>query len=84
MRKEISKIADKYFCYSEYLNFHKNDIVIIIREGQDHEGSVCVIANLSTLPQKLPDGIELFGEIVDADIWVQSEFTLYEGHLFAS
>lgn len=45
---------------------------------------MCVIANLSTKPQKLPDGIELFGEIVNSDIWVQSEFTLYEGFCFIS
>lgn len=85
MRRDISKISDKFFCYNEYFNFHKNDVVVIIREGEDHEGSVCVIANLSTRPQKLsPDGIELFGEILNADIWHQSEFTLYEGHLFSS
>jgi hypothetical protein len=33
LRKDISKIADKYFIYSEYYNYHKNDIVVIIREG---------------------------------------------------
>jgi hypothetical protein len=43
-----------------------------------------VIANLSTRAQKLPEGIELFGEIVDAHIWLQSEFTLYEGFSFIS
>jgi hypothetical protein len=84
LRRQISKLSDKFFHYCEYFCFHRNDIVVIIREGEDHEGSVCVIANLSTQPQKLPGSIELFGKIVQSEIWVQSEFTLYEGDTFTS
>lgn len=57
LRKQISLTSDKYFKYNEYFCFHQNDVAVIIREGEDHEGSICVIANLSTEPQKIPDGI---------------------------
>ncbi len=57
LRTQISSTTDRFFKYSEYFFFDKNDVIVIIREGENHESSIYYIANLSNSPQKLPDEI---------------------------
>lgn len=40
---------------------------------------MCILANLSLKPQQITKEIELPGFIVKSDVWVQSEYQMYEG-----
>lgn len=51
----------------------------MIREDDSYVNSICMIANLSLTPQLLTNKIYLPGLITKADIWIQSEYSLYEG-----
>ena len=45
--------AEKYTNYKEYHAFHIGNVVIVIRESEDHLNSVCMIANLSKTEEVL-------------------------------
>ncbi len=45
---------------------------------------MCAIANLSTQTQRFSNAIELPGKIVDANVWKQSQFSIYEHHISVS
>lgn len=79
MRKFSAETADKFYSFKEYHVFNYGDIVIVIREPVDHLESICVIANLSKKSVTLSSEIILTGNIIESDIWLQSELSVYEG-----
>ena len=59
--------------------FNHGDIVVIMREPKNHQESVCVICNISMTETALPYSIPLEGNIVDSEVWLQSDLAVYEG-----
>lgn len=50
---------------------------MIMREPKDHLESVCVVCNISLKETALSCAIPLDGNIVDCEVWVQSDLAVY-------
>lgn len=79
LRQCASKKADDFYNFKEYHVFNHGNIVVVIREPIDHIESICIISNLSKEEAPLTEEIGLTGVILDCDVWLQSELSIYEG-----
>lgn len=78
-RKHTCQRVDKYKNYRKYYAYNDKNIVVMIRETNDHEKAVCIIVNLGDKAETLSRPIVLPGHYQNADVWYQTDFCQPKG-----